>query len=72
MMHTCDHCGVLFVGIAYRVTSEEDGVTLLNMVVCSLCAVEANRLKLQTEEINIMSHNAIFQNPLMRGSRFLH
>jgi hypothetical protein len=72
IIHTCDHCGVLFVGIAHRVTSEEDGVTLLDMVVCSFCAVEAKRLKLQTEKINIMSHNPIFRNPLMRRSRSLH
>jgi hypothetical protein len=72
MIRTCEHCGMLFVGSAYRVTSEEDGVTLLNMVVCYLCAREAKRLELHTEEINIMSQDPIFQNPLMPRCRFIH
>ena len=36
MKRSCEHCGELIVGNAYRVTSEEDNVTLLDMVVCSL------------------------------------
>jgi hypothetical protein len=36
----------LIAGNAYRVTSEEEAMTLLNMVVCSLCGMEAKRLEL--------------------------
>jgi len=53
MNRVCQHCGELIVGNAYRVTSEEEGMILINMVVCSLCAVEAKRLRLNTDEINI-------------------
>ena len=52
MDRICQHCGELFVGNTYRVTSEEKGITLLNLVVCSLCSMEAKRLRLHTEEIN--------------------
>ena len=55
MNRVCQHCGQLIVGNAYRVTSEEDGIALLNMVVCSLCSMEAKRLGLHTEEINVGS-----------------
>jgi hypothetical protein len=40
------------VGNPYRVTSEEDGVILLNMIVCSICAMEAKQLQLHTEVID--------------------
>jgi hypothetical protein len=52
MDRVCQHCGELIVGNAYRVTSEEEGITLLDMVVCFLCFMEAKRLRLHTEEIN--------------------
>jgi hypothetical protein len=55
MDRNCQHCGELIVGNAYRVTSEEEGITLLDMVVCSLCFMEAKRLRLHTEEINLKS-----------------
>lgn len=48
----CDHCGNLFFGNACRVTSEEDGVILLDMVVCHSCGLEARRLGLNTEEFD--------------------
>ena len=32
MDRICQHCGELFVGNTYRVTSEEKGITLLNLV----------------------------------------
>jgi RNase P subunit RPR2 len=41
MDRSCQHCGELIVGNAYRVTSEEDGITLLDIVVCSRCSMEA-------------------------------
>ena len=65
MNRVCQHCGQLIVGNAYRVTSEEDGITLLNMVVCSLCSMEAKRLRLHTEEINVRSKHLSARN---RGS----
>ena len=55
MNHTCQHCDELIVGNAYRVTSEDQGIPLLDMVVCSLCFMEAKRLRLHAEEINIRS-----------------
>lgn len=38
-------------GKAYRVTSEESGITLLDMVVCYYCFVDAQRLGLHVEEL---------------------
>jgi hypothetical protein len=55
MEQICQHCGELIVGNTYRVTSEEEGITLLDMIVCSLCLMEAKRLRLHTEEINVKS-----------------
>ena len=51
----CQHCGESIVGNAYRVTSKDEGITLLDMVVCSLCFMEAKRLGLHTEEIHVRS-----------------
>jgi hypothetical protein len=48
----CQHCYQLIVGNAYRVTSEEEGITFLNMIVCYLCFMEAKRLGLHAQEIN--------------------
>ena len=61
----CQHCGKLIVRNAYRVTSEEEGITLLNMIVCSLCFMEAKRLHLHAEAINVRSKQASARN---RGS----
>ena len=47
MNHTCQHCGELIVGNAW--------LRVLDMVVCSLCFMEAKRLRLHVEEINIRS-----------------
>jgi hypothetical protein len=58
MEDNCQHCGELIVGNAYRVTSEEEGITLLDMVVCSLCFMEAKRLHLHAEAINVRSKDA--------------
>jgi hypothetical protein len=55
MEQHCQHCGELIVGNAYRVTSEEEGIGLLDMIVCSLCSMEAKRLRLHTEELNVKS-----------------
>ena len=58
MEQTCQHCGELIIGNAYRVTSEEEGITLLDMIVCSLCFMEAKRLHLHAEEISVRSKQA--------------
>jgi hypothetical protein len=58
MDRICQHCGQLFVGNAYRVTSEEEGISLLDMIVCSLCFMEAKRLHLHAEAINVRSKQA--------------
>jgi hypothetical protein len=55
MDQICEHCYDLIVGNAYRVTSEEAGITLLDIMVCSLCSMEAKRLGIHTEEINVRS-----------------
>jgi hypothetical protein len=51
MSNICDHCDETLTGNGYRVISEEDGVELLNMVVCASCAAVAKSLLLHTEEI---------------------
>jgi hypothetical protein len=62
MDRSCQHCGELIVGNAYRVISEENGVTLLDVLVCSLCSMEAKRLRLHTEEVNQRSKPASTRN----------
>ena len=62
MNHTCQHCGEFIVGNAYRVMSEDQGIALLDMVVCSLCFMEARRLHLHAEEIKIGSKQASARN----------
>jgi len=62
MDHTCEHCDGSLVGNAYRVTSEEAGITLLDIVVCSLCFMEAKRLHLHAEEIDIRSKQPSARN----------
>jgi len=61
----CQHCGALIAGKAYRVTSEEEGISLLDMIVCSLCFMEAKRLHLHAEVVNVRSKEASARN---RGS----
>lgn len=51
MTYQCQHCGQYMTGKAYRVTSEESGMLLLDMVVCHYCFVDAQKLGLRTEEI---------------------
>ena len=49
----CEHCDEVYQGSSYRVTSEEDGVLLLDMIVCHSCSMEARRLGLVTREHDI-------------------
>jgi hypothetical protein len=55
MNRSCQHCGEWIVGSVYRVTSEDEGIRLLDMIVCSLCFMAAKRLRLYAEEINVRS-----------------
>lgn len=50
----CDHCEGPLTGKAYRVVSEEDGVRLLDMVVCHACYLEARRIGLETAELGLV------------------
>jgi hypothetical protein len=69
MDNTCQHCGELIVGNAYRVTSEEKGITLLDLVVCCICSMEAKRLGLHTEELNLRSKQASARNRVSHRPR---
>jgi len=69
MKQHCQHCGELIVGNAYRVTSEEDGIALLDMIVCSLCSMEAKRLRLHTEEVNAAGKPRSTRNRMSHRSR---
>ena len=55
MKQNCQHCGEPIIGNAYRVRSEEGGITLLNMIVCFLCSREARKLRLHTKKMNVIS-----------------
>jgi hypothetical protein len=69
MDRICQHCGELLVGNAYRVTSEDEGISLLDMIVCSLCFMAAKRLRLHAEEINVRSKQASARNRESRHPR---
>jgi hypothetical protein len=69
MDRICQHCGELIIGGAYRVTSEDQGIPLLDLVVCSLCSMEAKRLRLHTEEINLRSKQVSARNRVSHDSR---
>jgi hypothetical protein len=70
MKHNCQHCGQLILGNAYRVTSDDAGIILLDMIVCSLCFMEAKRLRLHTEEINLRSKQPSARNRVSHRPRF--
>ncbi|HUR70833.1 MAG TPA: hypothetical protein VMZ02_02535 [Candidatus Limnocylindrales bacterium] len=55
MEFTCRHCNELSEGDAYRVSSEENGVVLLDIIVCFRCAMEARGLELSTRKIDLPS-----------------
>jgi ribosome-binding protein aMBF1 (putative translation factor) len=52
MEFICQHCGKLTKGLPYRVTSEEAGEILLEMIVCYSCSEQAKSLGLHVEKIN--------------------
>jgi hypothetical protein len=49
----CQHCGAPFIDTAYRVTSEDSGMVMLDMIVCRHCQVEARDLGLHTEKLRV-------------------
>jgi hypothetical protein len=51
MRFFCRHCEKIFFGRPYRVTSEENGVTLLDMTVCRSCYEQARALGLRSEAL---------------------
>jgi hypothetical protein len=55
----CQHCYELIVGNAYRVTSKEEGITMLDLVVCYSCFMEAKRLHLHAEKIRARSKQLV-------------
>ena len=69
MDRTCQHCGELIIGDTYRVTSEDQGIPLLDLVVCSLCTMEAKRLGLHAEEINLRSKQVSARNRVSHRPR---
>jgi hypothetical protein len=62
----CRHCDEIATGKIYRVFSEEDGLILLNMVVCRSCYDQARQLGLDGEEIKL-DQNSHGQLPLVRS-----
>ena len=52
-MFLCGHCEQFTAGKMYRVKTEEDGLTLLDMVVCYLCQHQARTLGLRPTEIKL-------------------
>lgn len=55
MKQNCQHCEQLILGNVYRVTSEDEGIPLLNMIVCYHCFMAARRLGLHAEKIDVRS-----------------
>jgi hypothetical protein len=53
MEFICRHCNEPSEGEAYRVFSEENGVVLLDIIVCLQCAMEARGLELSTQRVEI-------------------
>jgi superfamily II helicase len=69
MKQNCQHCGELIVGNTYRVTSEEVGITLLDMIVCSPCSIEAKKLRLRTQKMNVTANNFQLEPEVLTRSR---
>jgi hypothetical protein len=63
----CRHCDEIATGSRYRVFSEEDGVILLDMIVCRSCYEQARDLGLDGEEVKL-DENSREQLPLVRSS----
>ncbi len=63
MAFFCRHCDDVVTGRMYRVLSEEQGIILLNMIVCRLCYEQARELGLDGEEIDL-DENSLQQLPV--------
>jgi hypothetical protein len=61
MYQMCRHCEETIIGDAYRVTSEHEGITLLDLIVCSPCSIEAQKLGLHTEQVDIRGKQLLTQ-----------
>jgi len=59
----CRHCNKLTIGRPYRVLSEENGVTFLDLIVCDSCHQEAKELGLRAEEIKSIRSRARARRP---------
>ena len=66
MEFLCRHCEEAATGSMYRVLSEEDGIVLLDMVVCRSCYDQARLLGLDGEEIKL-DQNSRKQLPVVRS-----
>jgi hypothetical protein len=58
----CEHCEGPLTGKAYRVVSEEDGISLLDMVVCHACYLQARRIGLETAELGWVAQQVPTRN----------
>jgi hypothetical protein len=55
----CEHCLQPTTDKVYRVTSEDAGVVTLNLVVCSVCCGEAEKLGLKTNGLDSASRGRL-------------
>jgi hypothetical protein len=69
MEFTCRRCNHITKRKLYRVITEEAGVVLLNMVVCSSCARLAKRLGLSTVQLETEKRAAKTKNRLLANRR---
>jgi flavoprotein len=69
MEFTCRRCNHITKQKPYRVITEEAGIVLLNMVVCSSCARLAKRLGLPAVKMEITKRTAKTKNQLMANRR---
>ena len=69
MEFTCRRCNHTMKRKIYRVITEEAGVVLLNMVVCSSCARLAKRLGLSTVQLETEKRGAKTKDRLLANRR---
>ena len=55
MEFVCRHCEEIAFGQPYRVISEQDGIVLLDMIVCRRCYEQAQDLGLHSEPVPVSS-----------------
>jgi hypothetical protein len=53
LIYKCERCDESLTGNCYRVTSETDGLILLDLVVCDECCLAATELGLETTAIEV-------------------